>query len=70
MLTLIILTYDWENILEHEIILKKYGIMTKELVIHVIRIDETAGRGDSDSCMTSFEVIMQLKLQSTMKVLL
>ena len=30
-----------------------------------IRIDEAAGRGDSDSRMTSFEVIMPLKLQST-----
>ena len=38
--------------------------MTEELVIHEIRIDEAAGRGDSDSRMTSFEVIMPLKLQS------
>ena len=43
----------------------KYGIMTEELVIREIRIDEVAGRGDSDSRMTSFEVIMPLKLQST-----
>ena len=42
-----------------------YGIMTEELVIHEIRIDEAAGRGDSDSRMASFEVIMPLKLQST-----
>ena len=35
-----------------------------------IRINEAAGRGDSDSWMTSFEVIMPLKLQSTMKALL
>ena len=42
-----------------------YGIMTEELVIHEIRIDEAAGRGDLDSRMTSFEVIMPLKLQST-----
>ena len=42
-----------------------YGIMTEELVIHEIRIDEAADRGDSDSRMTSFEVIMPLKLQST-----
>ena len=42
-----------------------YGIMTEELVIREIRIDEAAGRGDSDSRMTSFEVIMPLKLQST-----
>ena len=41
-----------------------YGIMTEELVIREIRIDEAAGRGDSDSGMTSFEVIMPLKLQS------
>ena len=40
-----------------------YGIMTEELVICEIRIDE--GGGDSDSWMTSFEVIMPLKLQST-----
>ena len=42
-----------------------YGIMTEELVIREIRIDEAAGQGDSDSRMTSFEVIMPLKLQST-----
>ena len=42
-----------------------YGIMTEELVILEIRIYEAAGRGDSDSQMTSFEVIMPLKLQST-----
>ena len=39
--------------------------MTEELVIHEIRINETAGRGDSDSQMTRFEAIMPLKLQST-----
>ena len=39
--------------------------MTKELVIREIRINEAAGRSDSDSRMTSFEVIMPLKLQST-----
>ena len=39
--------------------------MTEELVIREIRIDEATGRGDSDSRMMSFEVIMQLKLQST-----
>ena len=39
--------------------------MTEELIIREIRIDEAAGRGDSDSRMTSFEVIMPLKLQST-----
>ena len=38
-----------------------YGIMTEELVIREIRIDEAAGRGDSDSRMTSFEVIMPLR---------
>ena len=42
-----------------------YGIMTEELVIREIRIDEAAGRGDSDLQMTCFEVIMPLKLQST-----
>ena len=40
-------------------------IMTKELVIREIRINEPTGLGDSDSWMTSFEVIMPLKLQST-----
>ena len=39
--------------------------MTEERVIREIRIDEAAGRGDSDSRMTRFEVIMPLKLQST-----
>ena len=39
--------------------------MTEELVIREIRIDKAADRGDSDSRMTSFEVIMSLKLQST-----
>ena len=39
--------------------------MTEELVIREIRIDEAAGRGYSDSRMTSFNVIMPLKLQST-----
>ena len=43
----------------------KYRIMTEECVIREIRIDEAAGRGDSDSRMTCFEVIMPLKLQST-----
>ena len=42
-----------------------YGIMTEELVIREIRIDEAAGRGNSDSLMTSFDVIMPLELQST-----
>ena len=41
--------------------------MTEELVIREIRIDEAAGRGDSDSRMTRSEVIMPLNLQSTMK---
>ena len=41
------------------------AIMTKELVIREIRINEGAGRGDSDSPMTCFEVIMPLKLEST-----
>ena len=42
-----------------------YGIMAEERVIREIRIDEAAGRGDSGSQMTRFEVIMPLKLQST-----
>ena len=46
-----------------------YGMMTKELVIHEIRIDEAAGRDNSDSRMTSFEVIMPLQLQSTERAL-
>ena len=33
-----------------------YGIMTEELVIRDIRIDEAAGRGDSDSRMTSLSL--------------
>ena len=41
-----------------------YRIMIEELVIREIRIDESAGRGDSDKRMTSFEVIMPIKLQS------
>ena len=39
--------------------------MTEELVFREIRINEAAGRGDSDSWMTSFEVIMPHKIQST-----
>ena len=39
--------------------------MTEELVIREIRIDEAAGQGNLDSRMTSFEVIMPLRLQST-----
>ena len=34
--------------------------MTEELVIREIRIDVAAGRSDSDSQKTSFEVIMPL----------
>ena len=34
-------------------ILVMYGIMTEELVIREFRIDEAAGRDDSDSRMTS-----------------
>ena len=33
------------------------------LIIRENRIDEAAGRGDSDSRMTSFEVIMPLKVE-------
>ena len=47
-----------------------YGIMTEEFIIHQIRIDKAAGQGDSDSGVTSFKVIMPLKLQSTMESLL
>ena len=39
--------------------------MTKELLIREIRMDKATGPGDSDSRMTSFKVIMPLKLQST-----
>ena len=35
-------------------------IMTKELVIREIRIDEATGWGNSDSRMMSFKVIMPL----------
>ena len=46
--------------------------MTEEIAIREIsfRIDEDAGRGNSDSGVTSFKVIMPLRLQSTMKALL
>ena len=44
--------------------------MAEELIIREIRIDEAAGHGDSDSQMTSIEVIMPLRLQSTMRALL
>ena len=44
-----------------------YRLMTEELVICEVRIDKAAGRGNSDSRMTSFEVIMPLKRPSTMK---
>ena len=46
--------------------------MTEELVIREFRIDEATVRGDSNSLvrMTSFDVIMQLKLQLTMETLL
>ena len=44
--------------------------MIEELVIHEIRIDENACRDYSNSRMMSFEVIMPLKLQSTIKALL
>ena len=47
-----------------------YGIMTEELIIRVFRIDEVADRGSTDSWKTSFEVIMSLKLQSTIEALL
>ena len=53
-----------------QFLLNKYGVMIEELVIRKIRIDEAGGRGDSNSRMTSFEVIMPLKLQSIMKTLL
>ena len=46
-----------------------YGLMTEKLIICEVRMDKAAGRGDSDSRMTSFEVIMPLKFQSTMKIL-
>ena len=46
------------------------GKMTEELVIPEIWIDDVAGWVDSDSLMTCFEVIMPLKLQSTIKALL
>ena len=42
-----------------------YLIMTEELVIREIRIDEAAGRGDSDSRMTSVKVVMPLNFQTT-----
>ena len=54
------------NILDHyKSLCNMNQIMTKELVIREIRINEPTGLGDSDSWMTSFEVIRPLKLQST-----
>ena len=44
--------------------------MTEELVICEVRVDEVAGRGDSNALMASFEVIMPLKLNSTITDLL
>ena len=44
--------------------------MIEEFIIREIRIDEAAGRRDSDLRMMSFEVSMPLELQSTMKALL
>ena len=44
--------------------------MTEELVILEIGINEAAVQGDSELQMTSFKVIMQLKLLSIMKALL
>ena len=41
--------------------------MTEKLVIRVSTIDKAAGRGDSESRMTSFEVIMPFEIQSIMK---
>ena len=35
--------------------------MSEELVIHENRIEEAAGRGNSDSRLTSFKVIIPLK---------
>ena len=34
--------------------------MTEELVIREIRVDDAAGQGNSDSWMTSLEIIMPL----------
>ena len=42
-----------------------YVIMTEELIIHEIRIDEAAGKGNLDSRMMRFKDTMPLKLQST-----
>ena len=44
-----------------------YRITTKKLVIHEFRIEEVAGRGNSESRMLSFNVNMPPLLQSTMK---
>ena len=46
-----------------------HGIMTEVLIIHELRIYETSRLGDLDSQMTSFEVIMPLKLQTAIKTL-
>ena len=47
-----------------------YGIMTEELIFREFRIDEAAGWGDSISQIKSFEVIMPIQIQLTMKALL
>ena len=44
--------------------------MTEELIVREIRSNESAGQGNSDSRMTSFEVVMPLMPQSTMNALL
>ena len=45
-----------------------YEIMTEELVIHDIWIYEVAGRGDTDSSVTSLEDIMPFKLQNNYEI--
>ena len=47
-----------------------YGMMSRELILREIRIDQATGRANLDSQMTNFKVNMPLKLQSTMKALL
>ena len=62
--TLLLFSCFERSYLKYETVIMN-GIMTEGLVIREIRIDEAAGCGDSDSRMTSFKVIMPLKLQST-----
>ena len=61
------LKVDQGTLFELILVGTSYGIMNEELSFREIRINEAAGRADSDLRMNSFEVIMPLKPQSSMK---